>query len=96
MKIFAGVARPLYLVTSEGTKFTWNDEHEEAFCTLKERLLAGPTLAFPIFSLLFVIGTNASETALGAVLSQVVYGTKYPIAFEYRVLSKTEVNYATT
>ena len=96
VKNFAEVARPLYLLTSKGTKFTWNDEHEEAFCTLKERLLAGPILAFPNFSLPFVIDTDASETALGAVLSQVVDGTEYPIAFESRVLTKTEVNYATT
>ena len=61
---FAEVARPLYLLTSKGTKVTWNDEHEEAFCTLKERLLAGPILASPNFSLHFVIDTDASETLL--------------------------------
>ena len=34
--------------------------------------------------------------ALGAVLSQVIDGMEYPIAFESRVLTKSEVNYATT
>ena len=93
---FAEVARPLYLLTSKGVKFTWTDEHEEAFQVLKERLLDAPILAFPDFELPFVIDTDASETALGAVLSQVINGVEYPIAFESRVLTKTEVNYATT
>ena len=43
-----------------------------------------------------MIDTDASETALGAVLSQKIDGEERPIAFESRVLSKTEVNYATT
>ena len=43
-----------------------------------------------------MIDTDASETALGAVLSQIIDGEERPITFESRVLSKTEVNYATT
>ena len=40
--------------------------------------------------------TDASETALGAVLSQIIDGEERPIAFESKILSKTEVEYATT
>ena len=43
-----------------------------------------------------MIDTDASETALGAVLSQIFDGEERPIAFERRVLSKTEVNYFKT
>ena len=43
-----------------------------------------------------MIDTDASETALGAVLSQIIDGEKRPIAFESRVWRKTEVNYAET
>ena len=39
---------------------------------------------------------DASETALGAPLSEIIEGEERPIAFEWRVLSKTEVIYATT
>ena len=93
---FAEVARPLYLLTSKGLKFTWTEEHDKAFRTLKKRLLEAPILAFPNFELPFIIDTDASDTALGAVLSQVIDGIEYSIAFESRVLTKTEVNYATT
>ena len=90
------MARPLYLLTSKGLKFTWTEEHDQAFQTLKKKLLEAPILAFPNFELPFIIDTDASETALGAVLSQVIDGTEYTIAFESRVFTKTEVNYATT
>ena len=88
------MARPLYLLTSKELKFTWTEEHEKAFLTLEKRLLEAPILAFPNFELPFIIDTDASDTALGAVLSQVIDGIEYPIAFE--VKTKTEVNYATT
>ena len=32
---FAEVARPLYLLTSKRLKFTWTEEHDKAFRTLK-------------------------------------------------------------
>ena len=96
LKNFAEVAKPLYRLTSKGVKFTWGKEHEDAFQLLKTRLLQAPILAFPNFCHPFVIETEASETALGAILSQITDGEDRPIAFESRVLSKTEVNYATT
>ena len=93
---FAEVTRPLYLLTSNGLKFTWTEEHDKAFLTLKKSLLEAPNLVFPNFELPFNIDTDASNTLLGAVLSQGIDGIEYPIAFESRVLTKTEVNYATT
>ena len=96
LKNFAGVAKPLYRLPSKGVKFTWEKELEDAFQLLKTRLLQAPILAFPNFRHPLVIDTDASETALSAVLSQIIAGEERPIAFESRVLSKTEVNYATT
>ena len=43
-----------------------------------------------------MIDTDGSETALGAVLSQIVHAEERPIAFESRVLRNTEIIYATT
>ena len=96
VKNLAEVANPLYALTSKAVKFTWSEEHEEAFQLLKMRLLQAPILSFPNFSYPFVIDRDASETALGTVLSQVIEGEERPVAFQSRVLTKTEVNYATT
>ena len=95
LKNFAEVAKPLYRLTSKGVKFTWGKEHEDAFHLLKTRLLRAPILAFWNFRHRFVIDTDASETALGAVLSQKIDAEERPIAFESRDSSKTEVNCAT-
>ena len=96
MKNFAEVAKTLYRLTSKGVKFTWEKELEDAFQLLKTSLLQAPILERPIFRHPFVIDTDASETALGAVLSQIIDGEERPIAFESTVLSKKEVNYART
>ena len=95
VKNFAEVAKPSYQLTSKGVKFMWEREYEDAFQFLKMRLLQAPILAVPNFRHPFVIGTDASETALGSVLLQKIVREKRPIAFKSRVLSKTEVNYAT-
>ena len=96
VKNFAEVAKPLYRLTSKGVKLSWEKEHEDAFLLLKTILLHAPILGFSKFRQPFVIDTDISETAIGAVLSQIVDGEIRPVAFESRVLSKTEVNYATT
>ena len=83
-------------MASKEAKFSWEKEHEDAFLILKTRLLQALILALPIFIHPFVIDTDASETSLGVVLSQIIDGEERPIAFESRVLGKTEVNYATT
>ena len=96
MKNFAEVAKPFYRLTSKRVKFSWEKEHEDAFQLLKTRSLQALILAFPNLCHTFVIDTDESETALGAVLSQIIDGEARPIAFESRVLSKTEVNHTTT
>ena len=96
VKNFTEVAKPLYRLTSKGGEFTREKEYGDAFLLIKIRLLQAPFLAFPSFRHPFLIDTDASETALGAVSSQIIDGEERPIAVESRVLSKTEVNYATT
>ena len=93
---FAEVAKPLFRLTSKEVKFTWEKEHQDVFQLLKTRFLQALVLTFPNFRHPFVIDTDASETALGVVLSQIIDWEERPIAFESKVLSKTEINYATT
>lgn len=52
-------------------------------------------LIFPDFSKPFVLTTDASDKALGAVLLQVTDQGERPISFISKSLSKTEENYAT-
>jgi hypothetical protein len=48
---------------------------------LKHKLSNPPVLAFPHTSLPFILGTDASQVGVGAVLSQVQEGIDRPIAY---------------
>lgn len=65
-----------------------------AFQRLKELLTSAEILQFPDFNAPFNLTTDASNYALGAVLSQGEVGRDRPIAYISRVLDKTEENYA--
>jgi len=67
----------------------------KAFNDLKTILSSSEVLAFPNFSKPFQLTTDASNYAIGAVLSQVDSGQDRPIAYISRSLSQTEENYAT-
>ena len=50
--------------------FLWSDECADAFERLRHELSSACVLAFPDFARPFVLATDASRTALGAILSQ--------------------------
>ena len=71
-------------------------EQQNAFDTLKEKLITAPVLKYPDFAQEFLLTTDASDYAIGAVLSQGTVGQDRPIAYASRVLSQAEQNYNTT
>ena len=93
---FADLARPLHLLTQKGQPFVWTASQESAFLVLKQRLISAPVLSSPIDDGEYVLDTDASSTALGAVLHQRQSGQLHVIAYASRVLSKAEQNYNTT
>jgi len=54
-----------------------------------------PLLRYPDFTKPFILTTDASNFAIGAVLSQGTMGSDRPIAFASRTLNEAEVNYST-
>lgn len=87
---FAAVAKPLHRLTEKGRKFLWNKEAQEAFEVLRNKLITGPILALPDITKPFVLDTDASNEAIGAVLSQNIDGTERVIAYASRTLTKSE------
>jgi hypothetical protein len=64
---------------------------------LKNKLITAPILAYPDFSKPFLLFTDASLTALGAVIEQEGSdGLKHPIAYASRSTSAAERNYSST
>ncbi len=59
-------------------------------------LVTAPILAHPDFTKPFILDTDASNLAIGAVLSQKVGEKERVIAYARRTLSKSERNYCVT
>ncbi|BHF62235.1 hypothetical protein SprV_0200521600 [Sparganum proliferum] len=97
---FAGIAAPLHRLTEKSRPFLWTKECEAAFDQLKRALTSPPILSLPDVSPSageFILDTDASDRAIGAVLSQLTAdGDEKAIAFASRQLSKQERRYSTT
>ena len=97
IKDFAQLARPLHRLTERTAPFTWSHECQESFDQLRERLCSTPILAYPDFQRPFILDTDASDTGIGGVLSQMDdQGRERVIAYGSRLLSKPERKYCVT
>ena len=92
---FAGLTAVLYKLTGK-TEFHWTPEHDEAFQKLKVILTSAPCLAYPRPEGKFILDTDASDTAIGAELSQVQDGIIKPIAYASNILLPAHRNYCVT
>ena len=97
VKDFATIAKPLYRLTEKTCKFEWTDACQTSFEELRRRLVTTPILAFPDYTQQFTLDTDASDTGIGAVLSQVQPdGSERVIAYASRLLTKPERRYCVT
>lgn len=92
---FAKICEPLNALLRKNTQFKWDAFCEESFEKLKRYLMNPPILKYPDFTKTFCVTTDASDFAIGAILSQDYDGQDLPIAFASRVLNTAERNYPT-
>jgi len=78
---FATIAEPLTALIRKKVRFTWSQEAQQAFDRLNEALMEITSLSFPVPYLPCILDTDASDVAIGAVLSQKVDDEERPIAF---------------
>ncbi|CAB0035625.1 unnamed protein product, partial [Trichogramma brassicae] len=95
VKDFAKIAKPLTSLLKADTPWDWTDVQEEAFREIKQILSSAPLLQYPDFNRPFVVTTDASDFAIGGILSQGKIGNDLPIAYTSRSLTDAEVNYST-
>lgn len=93
---FATIKVPLTNLLHKDCKWHWGPEQQDSFENLKLAITKAPVLVRPDFTLPFQIHADASNFAVGAVLTQVQNGEEHPICFTSRVLSKAERNYTVT
>ncbi len=75
-------------------KLVWKEDAVRSFKMLKDALMKAPVLIAPDFSREFIIQTYASDTAIGAVLSQTMDGEELAVAYLSRKLLPREQKYA--
>ena len=78
------------------TLFGMTEKCQSAFERLKKALVSAPVLGYPTREGKFVLDTDASATAIGAVLSQIQDGEEKVIAYASCALSSSRQNYCTT
>jgi hypothetical protein len=64
------IASPLFVLLMKNVEFKWTNICQEAFDTLKPQLSTAPILRGLDWALPFHISSDASDTAIGAVLGQ--------------------------
>ena len=95
---FSETACPLFRLLKKDVKFIWNEFCDEAFNKLKSLITEFPILQYPKFDKPFFVTTDASNIAIGAVLSQKNNEDEkvdLPLCFASRTLNKAECNYST-
>ncbi|KAL1123025.1 hypothetical protein AAG570_002113 [Ranatra chinensis] len=86
---------PLTKLLKKNRNFEMDESAREAFKWGKEALTTVPILQFPNFDKKFILTTDASQLALGAVLAQEEELGEKPIAFASKKLTPTQTRYST-
>ena len=99
------IARPLYdLLKLNKNKVNstkpikielWQKEQQDAFLDLKQQLQRVSSLSYPLHDVETRLVTDASETAAGAVLEQLIDGCWKPIGFFSKRFHGSEMSYST-
>ncbi|GFW44293.1 retrovirus-related Pol polyprotein from transposon 297 [Trichonephila clavipes] len=88
---FSDIARPLSNLSKKSTAWKWSEIEQQAFQTLKQCLITPPILRQVDPKKPFIIRTDTSSYALGAVLLQGESPTdEQPVEYASRLLSSAE------
>ncbi|MCO5588021.1 hypothetical protein L7F22_041975 [Adiantum nelumboides] len=83
---FSLIAGPLHDLTKKNVKYVWTEKRQQAFDTLKQKLISQPVLALSDLSKPFEVQCDACGDCLGAVLLR----EGHAIAYESGRLSSDE------
>jgi hypothetical protein len=92
---FSAITKPLTELLKKDTPWSWSEKEQTSFEILKEKLTTSPVLQYPDFTKSFILTTDASGYAIGAILSQGKVGQDLPVAYASRTFNGAELNYST-
>jgi hypothetical protein len=92
---FSKISQPLTELTKNNVVFKWTELQQQAFEVLKHALVTPPILKYPCLNKEFILNTDASGTAIGAILTQKYDGIEHPVCYASRTLNPAERRYST-
>lgn len=91
---YSFITTPYKTLLGKDRPWIWTDQHQQAFTTLKDQFQTGKILHHFDPTLPAFLETDASNTAIGAILTQKDnQGTSKPISFFSRSMNSAEQNY---
>ena len=94
VKDFARVTKPLHKIMRKEMKWSWGERQQKAFEELKERFTMEPVLVTPDLDKEMRVEADASDFAIGGVLSMKCENEKWrPVAYISKSLNEAERNY---
>ncbi|CAF4396540.1 unnamed protein product [Rotaria sp. Silwood2] len=103
IKNYATIAEPLTELTrnSESKSFQWTEACQQAFSTLRQRLIEAPIIVYPRFDQPFILQLDASDVGISAILAQKLSDDdnitrEHVIGYASRTLSAAERKYNAT
>jgi transposase InsO family protein len=93
----ADLQQPLIHLTKKNVKFEWTDECQKSFEKLRDALTSAPVLTIADPNKHYILHTDASDFAMGAVLMQEdSEGNLRVIAYASKTFNDAQKNYDTT
>lgn len=92
---YSDLVKPLREAAEGKGELIWSSEMTESFQKLRALLTSEPVLSLPTLKGTFTLATDASDSAIGSVLTETVDGKEKVIAYASKVLSKTERRWPT-
>ena len=91
---FSSIVTPLTVLTRKGVEFKWTEDENVSFLKLKDAFRNDVLLKYPDTTQAFTLFCDASDQALGAVLSQRDSEENFrPVEFYSRKFVPAELNY---
>ena len=96
-KNYSNLAKPIQNLTKNDVAFEWTENCQKSFDKMIENLTSAPLLAYPDCNKPFIMSCDASDIAIGQVLSQLDdENLEHVVEYAGRSLRKSELNYTVT
>ena len=96
MNEYSDLVKPLTQLTGKSSPFIWSVECEQSFQVLRNKLTSAEIMAYPLKDGLLILDTDASDTQISGILSQIQDVRERIISYGSRTLNKAEKNYCIT